>query len=490
MDETIFSRPSASSKSGSSKSGSSSGLTQTAPVTAPVFDKPDTAVLDRTVAAPLTDAPSNEADNWPEALFASLDVYPDNPGLGLAAPIFGLLSRARRAPQLQDMDWMHRTLVQSLQDFEVQLTARGVSSQHARLTLYALAASVDDAVLKTEWGYDSNWSSRTMISVFFHEAWGGERFFSLLQQMLSAPQALMRELEFFYFCLEFGFEGKYRLAANGPAELARLNERIYKVLYGIHGAPKPEISPVWRGVSVANRQLRDFLPVWIGALAVLVLLLFAYILLTATLSHETGLAREKVVALLAPPPPAPITVPLMPADLDDIEPEAPALAPIHTPVATPPAQIAPQPPQVSPFQQISGMLEPEQRAGVLRVLDQNGKVVIRTVGEVFASASTQVRDRFLSVLNNVGMALARTPGAVDVNGYTDSQPISTASFPNNIALSQARADAVAQMLRPLLGPDRALTSVGLGAADPLESNSTPGGRQANRRVEIVLTPKE
>ncbi len=481
MDETIFSRP-----SGSSKSGSSSGLTHTSPVTAPVFDKLDTAILDRTVATPTPAASGMEADNWPEALFASLDVYPDNPALGLAAPIFGLLSRAQRSPQLQDMDWMHRTLVQSLQDFEVQLTARGVSSQHARLTLYALAASVDDAVLKTEWGYDSNWSSRTMISVFFHEAWGGERFFSLLQQMLSAPQALMRELEFYYFCLEFGFEGKYRLAANGPAELSRLNERIYKVLYGVHGAPQAEISPVWRGVSVANRQLRDFLPVWIGALAVLVLLLFAYILLTATLSHEAGIAREKVLALLAPPPPAPITVPLVPADLDDVEPAAPA----SRPLAAPPVQTAPTPPLMSPFQRISGMLEPEQKAGVLKVLDQNGKVVIRTVGEVFASGVTQVRDPFLSVLNSVGMALARTPGAVDINGYTDSQPISTARFPNNIALSQARADAVAQMLQPLLGTDRAVTSEGLGAADPIDSNSTPEGRQANRRVEIVLTPKD
>ena len=34
-----------------------------------------------------------------------------------------------------------------------------------------------------------------------------------------------------------------------------------------------------------------------------------------------------------------------------------------------------------------------------------------------------------------------------VNGYTDNQPIHTVQFPSNWQLSQARADAVAKVLR-------------------------------------------
>ncbi|MGQ3674526.1 type IVB secretion system protein IcmH/DotU [Xanthobacter sp. TB0139] len=426
-----------------------------------------------------------EARGWPEAAFSAPDVYPDNPALGLAAPIFDLLSRVQRSSAPPDVDSLHRTLIRSLQDFELQLTGAGVSNQHARLTLYALAASVDDGVLKTSWGPDSNWSSRTMISVFFHEAWGGERFFSLLNQMLGAQQTLMREIEFFYFCLEFGFEGKYRLAANGSAELTKLRERIYKVLYQAHGAPQSDLSPVWQGVQAANRQLRDFLPVWIGALGVLVLLLGIYAALISSLHHGTSLAQEKVLALLAPPevvltPPAPVP-PVAPPHVTKV--------PISRPADPPPAPKAPAKPEKTPFEIISAMLQPEQQEGVLKVLERNGQVVIRTVGEVFASASTQVRQPFVRVVNDVGTALQATKGAIEVVGYTDSLPIHTSKFPSNVALSQGRADSVARMLRADLDTGRAIRSIGRGSADPIETNNTPQGRQANRRVEIVLTPQ-
>ncbi|MFG1462663.1 type IVB secretion system protein IcmH/DotU [Xanthobacter sp. DSM 24535] len=430
--------------------------------------------------APARKAPSAGIERS-DALYAAFEVYRDNPSLGLAAPIFDLLASIEATTQTPDIEWLHQTLVQGLQDFEAQATANGLTSQQVRITLYALAATVDDGVLKTSWGKDSFWSSKSMISMFFRETWGGERFFALLNQMMAAPQAVLKEIEFFYYCLEFGFEGKYRLAANGAGELAHLCEEIFQLLRSTHGPVKTDLSPKWRGVSVQQHALRDVLPIWIGGAVLAVLLTLAYIALATSLRQQSTLAVEKVSALLAAPvPPA-----VAPAAAKPAAPAVAAAQPAPVPAA-PPKPVAPAP---DPFQIVSTFLAPEQKAGVLQVMKQGDKVVIRTVGEVFATASTGIRAPFTDVLKHVAAALMKTRGAVEVIGYSDNVPIRTATYPNNEALSQARAGRVADFLAAEMGGPARLSATGRGAADPIASNATPEGRQANRRVEIVLSPQ-
>jgi outer membrane protein OmpA-like peptidoglycan-associated protein len=71
---------------------------------------------------------------------------------------------------------------------------------------------------------------------------------------------------------------------------------------------------------------------------------------------------------------------------------------------------------------------------------------------------------------------------ISVEGYTDSQ----GSDAFNQKLSEDRANSVKQTLisggvDPVL-----ISSKGFGKANPVASNDTPEGRQANRRVEIVV----
>lgn len=71
---------------------------------------------------------------------------------------------------------------------------------------------------------------------------------------------------------------------------------------------------------------------------------------------------------------------------------------------------------------------------------------------------------------------------VRIQGHTDS----TGDSDYNQALSEARAEAVKDYLVSQgIDADRIVT-VGHGEAMPLASNNTPGGRQINRRVEIVI----
>jgi flagellar motor protein MotB len=60
-----------------------------------------------------------------------------------------------------------------------------------------------------------------------------------------------------------------------------------------------------------------------------------------------------------------------------------------------------------------------------------------------------------------------------------------------MALSLARAQAVVKFLVTLLDMDpNILNPVGMGDTRPKTTNDTPEGREANRRVEVVVHAKE
>lgn len=103
----------------------------------------------------------------------------------------------------------------------------------------------------------------------------------------------------------------------------------------------------------------------------------------------------------------------------------------------------------------------------------------------FASNSAEINPSFYKVLNSVNVVLKEYDKTlVEVAGHTDS----TGAAEYNQQLSERRADAVAQYLEGQgLRNDRVIT-VGAGETRPVASNDTPDGRQANRRVELTLSP--
>jgi chemotaxis protein MotB len=73
-----------------------------------------------------------------------------------------------------------------------------------------------------------------------------------------------------------------------------------------------------------------------------------------------------------------------------------------------------------------------------------------------------------------------------VEGYTDDRPISTVQFHSNWELSAARAASVVHaMIADGIRPNR-LAVVGYGEYQPIADNSTEPGRNANRRVLLVI----
>jgi chemotaxis protein MotB len=90
------------------------------------------------------------------------------------------------------------------------------------------------------------------------------------------------------------------------------------------------------------------------------------------------------------------------------------------------------------------------------------------------------------VLDELAEVLKPFPNPIRVEGHTDDRPIRTAAFPSNWELSAARAASVVhQFTKQGIDPLR-LEIVGFGEFHPKEPNDTLEGRNANRRVSILI----
>lgn len=119
------------------------------------------------------------------------------------------------------------------------------------------------------------------------------------------------------------------------------------------------------------------------------------------------------------------------------------------------------------------------RTGLWLEVEINSDILFDT-GEATLDASAQATlDKLADVLVNV-------PNSIRVEGYTDNRPISTLRFPSNWELSAARAASVVHLFAAKgIAPDR-LAMIGYGEYKPHQSNATEAGRNANRRVVLII----
>jgi len=132
-------------------------------------------------------------------------------------------------------------------------------------------------------------------------------------------------------------------------------------------------------------------------------------------------------------------------------------------------------------------LHKEIQDGSARVEKMPNDVVRITMTNhtAFDTNSTTIKPGFYSTLDKVADVVIRYgKTTLTVVGHTDNK--GTSEY--NQKLSEQRSLAVAQYLESKdVNPVR-LATLGKGETDPIASNDTEGGRQANRRVEIYVEP--
>lgn len=110
----------------------------------------------------------------------------------------------------------------------------------------------------------------------------------------------------------------------------------------------------------------------------------------------------------------------------------------------------------------------------------------RTLGNrivEFDSGSANLRDSSKPILNELAASIVKLGGkTVEIVGHTDNE----GNPNNNLILSRARAEAVKQYLLGLGIASDQLTTIGMGASQPLTSNEEAEGRKRNRRIEFRI----
>ncbi|MDY6843952.1 MAG: OmpA family protein [Thermodesulfobacteriota bacterium] len=132
----------------------------------------------------------------------------------------------------------------------------------------------------------------------------------------------------------------------------------------------------------------------------------------------------------------------------------------------------------------------------IEITQLKGKLKVNMLDEIlFDSGKTTIKTQGVEVLERVGNILLNIHDkTINVEGHTDDVPIGfnlSDKYPTNWELSAARATNVARYLVEKIGIDpRLLSATGYGEYQPVASNDTEEGRAKNRRIEIVLIPKE
>jgi len=126
----------------------------------------------------------------------------------------------------------------------------------------------------------------------------------------------------------------------------------------------------------------------------------------------------------------------------------------------------------------------EQLNAVLQTRDSARGLIISMSGVLFTSGQYSLNSVAREKLAKVSGILLSYPGlAIAVGGYTDN----VGSDAMNQKLSENRAGAVRDYLIQQGVTNTAVTAIGYGNSEPLASNNDAGGRQENRRVELVVS---
>ncbi len=380
-----------------------------------------------------------------------------------ASTLFSLISRIRNRAQHMDPDKLRQSVVAEVRGFENRALQAGIVAQTVKVARYALCATLDDVVLNTPWGGQSNWGLQSMVGTFHRETVGGDRFYDLLARLEKEPGGNIDMLEFLYMCMSLGFEGRLRIEQGGPEKHLQIRAALARIIRNQRGPLEWDLSPHWPGEKKPFKPLSAWKLVWI-AIAITTLVL---VLQFTGLSYALSVKTERVIGQLSI---------IDSGTIAELQRRAP-----------PPPPPPPAPTTEEKLAKVEGFLLDEIENGTIEVFQKGNTLAIRIKGTgLFGSGSDSLQSDFVDTINRVAKALNDEPGPVIVVGHSDNVPIRSSRFPSNMHLSLARAKSVMAGMAEVMDDPTRLTAEGRADKEPLGDNATKKGRARNRRIEVLL----
>ena len=386
--------------------------------------------------------------------------------LSCALPLLSVVNQLRNSASHADVAGLRNSIVNEIKTFDVKGRQSGCPVDQVQTARYALCSLLDEVVLNTPWGGNSVWSTQGMLITFHKESWGGEKFFQVLNNIISQPGTYLNLLELLYYCLSLGFEGKYKIQDQGQNKLYDIKENLYQIIQRQKGDYEHDLSLQWRGITDKRNALARYIPLWVVALVMAAILSFIYVgfLYAINLNSGTEIGKQYQIS-------------------DALNVKPPVIKKIKPVVSIP---NVPVPVPVTPvIDKVRQFLAPEIAAKQVAVVDENDQSIIRILAKnFFASGRANIQSQYLPLMGKISRALEVVDGQITVVGHTDNVPIFTVRFPSNWVLSQARAQSVADILMKNEKNKNKVLAEGRADTQSLVPNDSAKNRALNRRVEI------
>jgi chemotaxis protein MotB len=149
----------------------------------------------------------------------------------------------------------------------------------------------------------------------------------------------------------------------------------------------------------------------------------------------------------------------------------------------------------STYENMIEKMKTEISKGQITISELKGKLTVNMLDSIlFDSGRAEVKKGGLEILGKVVSILKDVSDkSIRIEGHTDDVQISRAlaqRYPTNWELSAARAINVTRFLQDQGIDPGNLSAAAYGEWKPVATNDTAEGRAKNRRIEIILVPKE
>jgi type VI secretion system protein ImpK len=373
-----------------------------------------------------------------------------NPLVQAASSLLLLAGRIRGTLQGPDVATLQRQVLEDIRRFEERARASGVANEIVLAARYALCAALDESVLTTPWGAHSEWAQTTLLVTLHREAWGGEKFFDMLERISQDPVRHIDLMELQYLCMAMGFAGKFHALDRGQRQLEEVQHDLYRRIRDYRGVVPAELSLRWEGLQDRRNPLIRYVPWWVVGAAALAILTVTFIFFYVRLAQHA----------------APVQAQLAKIGLGDFS----------TAVAVPDSGPS-----------LKELLAPEIARSALTVEEEGGRTLITLIApKLFTSGSATVNPEYYGTLQDVAHALDQVPGRILVVGHTDDQRLTSLRYKDNFELSRERAVSVVEKLKLAIANPARMQWTGVGSTEPrYRPESLSENRARNRRVEIV-----
>lgn len=207
------------------------------------------------------------------------------------------LLRAKQGPS--DADAFRSHIKEFLTGLERGATKLGSSAEEVHLCKYAFCATVDEAILMSQFKVRDAWQRQPLQLQFFGEQLAGEQFFAKLEALRREGASRVQILEVFHMCLLMGFQGKYLI--EGSEKLNYLTARLGDEIAHLKGS-RAAFAPHWAPPDQVRNRLKNEVPLWVigSVFALLGVLAFTAMRWQLGRSTERDLAAYQEVVKLAP----------------------------------------------------------------------------------------------------------------------------------------------------------------------------------------------